>query len=60
MNNTGRMLLLLHTGRREDDWRRADDWRRLHTRPDALPMPTAEPSPRAGFARILRLISRHA
>jgi hypothetical protein len=60
MNDTGRMSLLLHTGRHEDDWRRADEWRRLHARPDALPLPAVERVPRRSFAAILRLIPRHA
>jgi hypothetical protein len=60
MNDTGRLLLLLHTSRREDDWRRADAWRRLHARPDALPLPLDEPQPRLSVAILRRLLPGHA
>jgi hypothetical protein len=53
MNDTGRMLFVLHTSR-EEDWRRADAWRRLHARPDVLPLPAVEPRPRRSFAAIFR------
>ncbi|MBF8290395.1 MAG: hypothetical protein HW391_1363 [Chloroflexi bacterium] len=59
MNDTARMILLIHASRREDDWRRADDWRRMHARSDASPIQAAEPTRRAGFAQLLRLIVRH-
>ena len=60
MNDTGRLLYLVHTSRREDDWRKADAWRRLHSRPDALPMPVVEPRPSRSFATLRRLLPRHA
>ncbi len=60
MNDSGRLLLMLHTSRRKDDWRRADEWRRLPTRPDALPLPTVEPRPSRSFATLRRLLPRHA
>ncbi len=59
MNDTGR-LLLLHTSQHEDDWRSADAWRRLHTRPDALPMPTVERHPSRPLTTLRRLLPRHA
>jgi hypothetical protein len=60
MNDTGRLLFMLHTSRREEDWRRADAWRRLHARPDALPLPVAEPHPWRSFATIRQMLLRHA
>ena len=60
MNDSGRLLFLLHTSRRADDWRSADEWRRLHARPDALPLPVVEPRPRRSLATILRLLPRQA
>lgn len=60
MNDTGRLLLLVHTSRREDDWRSADAWRRLHARPDALPLPAIEPHPSRSLATLRRLLPRHA
>jgi hypothetical protein len=60
MNDAGRMSYFLHSSRPSEDWRRADEWRRLHARPDALPLPATEPSPRFRVATILRLIPRRA
>lgn len=59
MHDAGR-LLLLQTSQHEDDWRPAGAWRRLHTRPDALPMPTVEPGPSRSLATLRRLLPRHA
>lgn len=60
MNDTGRLLFLLHTRRSEDDSRKADAWRRFHARPDAPPLPLVEPRPRRSLATILRLLPGHA
>lgn len=60
MNDTGRLIFLLHTSRREDDWRSADAWRRLHARPDALPLPVVESRPRRSLATLRCLLPRHA
>ncbi len=60
MNDTGRLLLMIHTSKREDDWRKADAWRRLHTRPDALPLPAVEPRPSSSLATLRRLLPRQA
>lgn len=60
MNDTGRLLFLLHSSRREDDWRKADAWRRLHARPDALPLPMVEARPSRSLATLRRLLPRQA
>lgn len=60
MNDSGRLLLVLHASRRMDDWRSADEWRRLHARPDALPVPQVEPSPKRALDGLRRLLPGHA
>ena len=58
MNDTGRLLLLLHASRREDEWRRAAAWRRLHAVPDAGPLPDAGEQQRRSLVTLRRLILR--
>jgi hypothetical protein len=60
MNDAGRMSILLHTSRHEDEWRRADEWRRLHARPDALRVSNVERAPRRSLATLRGLLVRHA
>ena len=67
MNDTGRLLFLLHVGEPREDSSRADAWRRLHARPDAPPLPIVEQRQRRTFAvirrplaTVLRILPRHA